>query len=181
MDKFEELLLSSQEIFKGRLLSLKVDTVRMPNGLETTREIVQHPGAVAMIALTDKKELILVRQFRRPTDEVLLEIPAGVPRLGESGEAAARRELGEETGYQAKKVKKLWAGYTSPGYSNELIHYYLAEELTLTNQQTDEDEFVEPELVGIKLCFDYFKSGQIKDNKTLIGIVLADRWLKGEL
>ena len=181
MKNLEEKEISSKRIFDGRLLGVRIDTVKLPNGKESTREVVEHPGAVAIIAITADNEMVLVRQFRQPTGEILLEVPAGVPLKGESGEAAARRELEEETGYHAKKIKKLWEGYTTPGYSNELIHYFLALDMNLMKQRPDEDEFVEVELIDIEACLDMVKTGKIRDNKTAIGILFADKYLKGEL
>ena len=181
MDKFEEKEIDSKQIFEGRLLKLRVDTVKLPNGAIGNREIVLHPGAVAVVALTDKDELVLVRQFRRPTGEVLLEIPAGIPRAGESGEEAARRELKEETGYVALEVKKVWEGYTSPGYSNELIRFYFAKVSHRGMQQPDEDEFVEAELVPAKKALDLVRTGKIRDNKTMVGVMIADLARRGEL
>lgn len=181
MEKFEEKEISSKRIFNGRLLGLRVDTVRLPNGVESTREIVEHPGAVAVIAITKDDELVLVRQFRKATGEVLLEIPAGVPQKGEKGEDAARRELEEETGYHAKKITKVWEGYASPGYSNELIRYYFAQDMNLMKQKTEEDELIEVDLVDLELCLDLVKTGKIKDNKTMVGVMIADLFVRGEL
>jgi ADP-ribose pyrophosphatase len=181
VEKFEEKEMSSKRIFDGRLLGLRVDTVELPNNIQSTREIVEHPGAVAVIALTKDNEMVLVRQFRRPTGEVLLEVPAGVPQKGEKGEDAARRELEEETGYHAKKVTKAWEAYTTPGYSNELIQYYIAQDMNLMRTHADEDEFVEAELVDFDLCLDLVKTGKIKDNKTIVGVMIAELFLKGAL
>lgn len=181
MDKFQEKLIKTAKEFHGRLLTLRVDTVEMPNGVVTTREIVGHPGAVAVVALTDDKELVLVRQFRRPSGEVLLELPAGVPQKDEKGELAAIRELEEETGYLAKSIKKVWEGYASPGYSNELISFYLAEDLTLTKTNPDEDEFVEVDIVDVESCLELVKHGQIRDNKTMVGVMIAVLYIRGEL
>jgi len=181
MEKFKEKEISTKRIFDGRLLGVRVDTVKLPNGIESTREIVEHPGAVAIVAITGDNELVLVRQFRKATGEVLLEVPAGVPKKGEKGEDAARRELEEETGYHAKKITKVWEGYASPGYSNELIQYYLAQDMNLMKQKTEEDEFIEVDLVDIELCLDLVKTGKIKDNKTMIGVMIADMAAKGEI
>lgn len=181
MEKFEEKEISSKRVFDGRLLRVRVDTVRLSNGVESTREIVEHPGAVAVIAITKDNEMVLVRQFRRAAGEVLLEVPAGVPEKGEKGEDAARRELEEETGYHAKKITKVWEDYASPGYSNELIQYYLAQDMNLMEQKTEEDELIEVDLVETDLCLDLIKTGKIRDNKTVIGVMIADLFLKGEL
>lgn len=181
MEKFAEKKISSKRIFDGRLLGVRVDTVRTSGGVETTREIVEHPGAVAVVALTQDDEMVFVRQFRTPTSEVLLEVPAGVPLKGETGEAAAKRELAEETGFHAKNIKKVWEGYASPGYSNELIQFFLATEMNRMKQTPDEDEVLEVELVDAELGLDLVKTGKIRDNKTVIGVLIADLFLKGEL
>ncbi|MFC1568431.1 NUDIX domain-containing protein [Candidatus Margulisiibacteriota bacterium] len=181
MSGLEEKKIKSERKFKGRLLGLRVDTVKTPGGNQATREVVEHPGAVAVVALTKDKEMVLVRQFRQPTGQVLVELPAGVPKKSESAEDCARRELEEETGFHAKKVKKVWAGYASPGYSDELIQFCLAEDMTRMKQNTEEDEFIEVDLVDLDACVDMLKNGKINDNKTMIGITIADKHLKGEL
>lgn len=181
MKILEEKELERKKIFEGRLLKLRVDTVELPNGVRSTREIVEHPGAVAVIALTKDQEMVLVRQFRKPLGKVLLEIPAGVPKTGEKGEDCARRELQEETGFHAKKVKKVWEGAASPGYSNEIIHFYLAEDLNKMKQELDEDELIEVDIIDVEACLDLLKRGEVRDNKTMIGIMIADLRLKGEL
>ncbi len=178
MEKFKEKEIESKRVFRGRLLGLRVDTVELPNGKRSTREVVEHPGAVAIVAVTDDDEIVLVRQFRKATGEVLIEVPAGVPLAGEKGEDAARRELEEETGYHAGTLSHLWDGYTSPGYSDELIRYYLARDMNLIKPRPDEDEFVEVDLVDIEEAVELAENGGIKDNKTLIGVMLADRWLR---
>ncbi len=181
MKRLEEKEIKRERIYQGSLLSVRKDTVELPSGKKSTREIVEHPGAIAIVAITKDKELVLVRQFRKPTEGILLEVPAGVPEKGEAGEDCARRELEEETGFHAKKVRKIWEGYTSPGYSNELIQYYLAEEMTPLKQKTEEDENIEVDLIDLDLCVDMLKAGKIRDNKTMIGIVIADMVVKGEL
>jgi len=181
LEKLWEEEISSKKVFEGRLLKLRVDTVRLSSGVQSTREVVEHPGAVAVVAITTDNELVLVRQFRKAAGEVLLEIPAGVPGQGESGEETARRELEEETGYHARKIKKIWEGYASPGYSNELIRYYLAQDMTRMKQKTEEDELIEVDIVDIDLCMDLVETGKIKDNKTFIGVLLADMFVRGEL
>ena len=181
MKKLEEKEIKREQIYKGTLLGLRKDTVKLPNGKQSTREVVEHPGAVAVVAITKDKEMVFVRQFRKPTEQVLLEIPAGVPKKGELAEACAKRELEEETGFCARKVKKVWAGYASPGYSDEIIQLCLAEDMNKIKQNLDEDEFIEVEIVDIEACVDMLKAGKIKDNKTMIGIMIADMHLKGEL
>jgi len=181
MAKLEEEKISSRPVFAGRLLKVRVDTVRLPNGVESTREVVEHPGAVAVIALTPERELILVRQYRQAVGEVMLEVPAGVPLAGEEGAAAARRELEEETGWRAGSVKKLFSGYASPGYSNEVIQFFLAEELASFQQKTDEDELIEVVKLPLGEARALLRTGKIKDNKTILAIMAVGLYLKGEL
>ena len=176
----EEKKISGEVVFTGRLIKVDSDRVKLSDGVEATREVVHHPGAVTIMAITAEDELILVRQFRYATGETLLELPAGVPNKGESGEEAARRELAEETGYQATQVQKLWEGYSSPGYSDEKIAFFMASGLTRVAQNFDEDERIEVELVDMAACLELARSGTIKDNKTLIGLQLAALWQRGE-
>ncbi|OGC33537.1 hypothetical protein A2311_02290 [candidate division WOR-1 bacterium RIFOXYB2_FULL_48_7] len=173
MGELAEKTISSNQLFTGKLLKLRIDAVELPNGVQATREVVEHPGAVAVVALTEKDELVLVRQFRQAVGQVLLELPAGVPHQGESIIAAAKRELAEETGYQAKSVSQIWSAYSSPGYSNEIIHYCLAKELAPVAANADEDELVEVDHVPLKQCLAWLKEGKINDGKTIIGIYLA--------
>ncbi|MBU0672700.1 MAG: NUDIX hydrolase [Candidatus Margulisbacteria bacterium] len=181
MSDLGEKRIKTKRLYKGTLIGLRRDTVELPNGKTSTREIVEHPGAVAVVAITKEDELVLIRQFRTPTKEILLEVPAGVPKKGEAGEVCAARELQEETGFHAKKVKKVWEGFASPGYSDELIRFYLAQDMVKIKQNLDEDEFVEVNLIDVETCMDLLKLGKIRDNKTMIGIMIADLYLKGEL
>ena len=181
MSGLEEKQIKTERLYKGTLLGLRRDTVQLSNGKQATREIVEHPGAVAIVAITKDKELVMVRQFRKPTGQIMLEIPAGVPKKREKGADTARRELEEETGFYAKKIRKIWQGYASPGYSNEVIHFYLAQDMYRLKQKTDEDEFVEVDLIDVEACSDMLKNGKIIDNKTMIGIIIAEKVLKGEL
>jgi ADP-ribose pyrophosphatase len=177
----EEKSLRSKTVFQGRLLELREEVVALLSGKEAKREIVRHPGAAAVVAVTGEGELVLVRQYRKAVEGVLLEVPAGTAKKGESWEECARRELQEETGFYAGKIKKIWEGYASPGYSSEVIHYFLAEDLSLSSPANEEDEQIEAEVVDVETCMDLLKLGKIKDNKTMIGITIADMHLKGEL
>ncbi|PIS28401.1 ADP-ribose pyrophosphatase [Candidatus Saganbacteria bacterium CG08_land_8_20_14_0_20_45_16] len=173
MKKLIEKEIKSEQKYKGTLIEVTRDTVELPDGKTSGRDVVKHPGAVAVVAVTEDNELILVHQFRKPVNEVTLEIPAGLLRPGEAGGETAKRELEEETGYRAAKVEKVFEGYTSPGYSNEVLRFYWATDLQMMAQHTDEDEFVEVELIDLEACVDMLHAGKIKDNKTMIGIMIA--------
>lgn len=168
-----EKTLKSDRIYSGSLLGLRKDQVELSGGVVSSREICEHPGAVAVVAITDNKEIVLIRQFRKPAEQVLIEIPAGLYKPGEDLYLAAKRELLEETGYEAGDMKKVFAAYTTPGYSTEVLHYFVATKLTKKAQQTEEDEQIEVDHYPVKDAFEMVKAGQIKDNKTVVGITIA--------
>jgi ADP-ribose pyrophosphatase len=167
-----EKTIESRLVYNGKIINLKVDSVQLPNGNTAEREIVMHPGAVCIIAVTDDGELILVRQFRKPIEEMLLELPAGKLEPGEDPKDCAARELAEETGYSAKRLEYLFSFYTSPGFSDELMHLYSASGLIAGNDNPDDDEMVEIVRMRLDQAMDMALSGQIKDAKTLVGILL---------
>ena len=173
--ELKEKKIRTKHIYKGRIVSLREDSVELPGGIRAKREIVEHPGAVAIIALTKENRIVLVRQYRTAAKRVLLEVPAGLVQKGETPAQAAKRELEEETGYFAKKIKKVFEGYASPGYSTEVIRYFLAEGLTKTSQRTEEDELIDVECLKVSDCFKMIKKRKIRDNKTIIGIMIAER------
>jgi len=168
-----EKTIKVKRIYKGRIIGVREDTVKLSNKVISKREIVEHPGAVAIIAVTKNKEIVLIRQFRKPAGKVLLEIPAGLVHKGERDIDGAKRELLEEAGYKAKKIKEIFRGYSSPGYSTEVIKFYLAAGLVKAAQNTDHDEIIKVGFYPIKKCLGMLKSGKIKDNKTAVGILLA--------
>lgn len=174
--KLYEKTISTRSIYKGRIINLREDTVMLPDNGVSKREIVEHPGAVAVIAITRDKKMIFVRQFRKATGEELFEIPAGLVNKGESDKAAAARELEEEAGYRAKKVKEVFGAYSSPGYSSEVIRYLVATDLVKTQAGGDHDEFIEVDILPIKKALALVKKGKIKDNKTIVGIMIAEKW-----
>lgn len=167
--KFEEATVSSEHIFKGRIISLQVDTVTLPNGEMATREIVKHPGAVAVIPLIGDK-MIVVEQYRKPLEKSQVEIPAGKLDAGEEPLKAALRELEEETGYRSENVKLVSSFYTSPGFADEIIHLYIAEDLVKGNANPDEDEFLECEAITLEEAQQYMRDGRISDAKTILAV-----------
>jgi ADP-ribose pyrophosphatase len=177
MTPLDEKILSSEPVYLGKLVKLYVDTVQLPDGTQSTREIVRHPGAVAMVPLLASGEVVLVRQFRGAADRVLLEIPAGTLEPGEEPLAAAGRELQEEAGFRPGKLERLGGEYTAPGYTSEFIHLFLATDLVPSRLAQDADEFLEAVTLPLGEALRQVESGEIQDGKTIIGLLLAARRL----
>lgn len=168
MDK-REITISSTRIYEGRIINLRVEDVLLPNGKVAGREIVEHRGAVAILPVTGDKKIVMVKQYRKPADKELWEIPAGKLEQDESPDECARRELEEETGYSGK-LKKIFEFYTSPGFSNEYLHLYTATDLVPGTQHLDPDELLDLREFTMDEIKKMTMSGSIKDAKTLIGI-----------
>jgi len=167
----EEKTLSSQLIYDGRAVRLRVDTVRMPSGRETTREIVEHSDCVAVIAVDDKDNVLLVNQFRKPVEKELLEIPAGGIEEGEDAEDCVRREMREETGFLPQKVERLGGFYSTPGYCTEYLHLYLATDLVSSPLQAEDSENIRLVRVPLAQIPDLITSGSICDAKSIAGLL----------
>lgn len=170
----DEQFISSEVGFSGRLLKVKVDKVKLPNGNESTRELINHPGAVAIVPILDDGRIVFVKQYRYPLGSVLYELPAGKLDPGEDPDACAPRELSEETGYSAKEWKKLTAIATTPGFTDEIIHLYVASKLTKYEQHTDEDEFIEIVALTPQEVKEMILAGDIYDAKTLSALYLLE-------
>lgn len=179
-DLIEEAV-SSEEIYKGKIVHLFCDTVRLPNGKEATREVIRHVGAAAVVPLTDEGNVILVRQYRYPFSQVMLEIPAGKLDIGEDPMDCAKRELIEETGYDAKEFVYLGAFYPSVAMLNEVIHLFLAKNLTVCETNLDEDEFLHVEQRPLGEVVEAVMRGEIPDGKTQTAILKAYYLLNGEV
>ena len=174
---FTEKTVSTKEIFDGRIIKVNVDTVTLPNGKEATRELVNHPGGVGIVAVDENKNVFLVSQFRKPFDKVITEIPAGKLEYGEDPLEAAKREFEEEIGYSAGKIQSIGAYYASPGFCNEVIHLYLATDLTEVGQHPDEDEFLNISKRPLDELYKEVLSGQVMDGKTATAILIAKQLL----
>lgn len=167
----EEKTLKRDTIFEGRIISLYLDEVTLPNGKTSTREIVKHPGAVAIIALTNDSKMLMVEQFRKPLERTLVEIPAGKLESGEDPAVCAKRELAEETGYSCDGLVHLTSFYTSPGFADELLHIYLATGLKKEGSlQLDEDEFVNLMEVTYEEAVKFVEEKRIYDAKTIYAV-----------
>jgi ADP-ribose pyrophosphatase len=177
MPGIEEKILTSEPLYEGKLVKLYKDTVELPDGQRAYREIVKHPGAVAMVPLLPDGRVLLVRQYRTAAQRVLLEIPAGTLEPGEDPLEAAARELQEETGYRPGKLVRLGAEYTAPGYTSELIHLFLATELETARLEADDDEFIEVVSLPFEEALRRVVAGEIPDGKTQVGLLLAARYL----
>jgi ADP-ribose pyrophosphatase len=167
----QETITDTRKIFKGRVVRLNVHEVRLPNGQFSRREIIHHSGAVAVIALDDEQNVLLVRQFRLGANAVLLEIPAGVLEADEAPPICAERELQEEAGYKPGRLEPLGGFFAAPGYSTEYIHLFLACDLTESRLTGDTDEFVEMQRVPFAEALAMVERGDIVDAKTIIGLL----------
>jgi len=170
-----ERVLSTRRIHEGRICALREDTVQLANGNTAFREIVEHAPVVAIVPIDSNGDVILVRQYRLAAKEALLEAPAGLVDDGEDLEAAAQRELQEETGYRAADLRRLGGFFVSPGFCTEFIHIYLATGLTESPLQGDEDEDITVERVSLPEALRLVETGAIKDAKSVAGILLASR------
>lgn len=167
----EERTLSSQLIYDGRAVKLRVDTVQMASGRKTTREIVEHGDCVAIIAIDANDNVLLVNQFRQSVEKELLEIPAGGIEPGENAVATVRRELREETGYLPGKVERLGGFYSTPGYCTEYLYLYLATDLTTSPLHAEDTENIRLIRVPISQISSLITSGSICDAKSIAGLL----------
>ncbi|MBN2168262.1 MAG: NUDIX hydrolase [Actinobacteria bacterium] len=174
-------MISSEKVFDGRIIKVYIDDVKLPDGRTVKWEKVKHPGAVGIVPVLEDGSIVMVRQYRNATDEVILEIPAGKLSPGEPPGDCAERELQEETGFSAGEMIKLAEFYNSPGYSDEYFYVYMARDLTYKGVDLEPDEFLEEERVGLSEAIGKISSGEIKDAKTIIGLTLARLYLEGTI
>ena len=182
MKKFEEKTIHSTRLYEGKIINLKVDDVSLPNGHTSKRELIEHPGAVAIIAITPDNKIILVEQYRKALERSLVEIPAGKLEPGEAPEYTAMRELEEETGYTAEKLVKIQTFATSPGFADEVVHLFAAEGLSkATNGAVlDDDEFVDLMEVTLEEAEQMVIDEKIYDAKTAFAVLWAKQHLSIE-
>ena len=177
MSKLKETQKSSEKIFSGKLIDLYFDHVELPNGKSSTREWIKHPGAVCVIPILPNGNLCLVRQYRYGPRAEFIEIPAGKLVAGEDPLVCAKRELEEEIGYSAGKLTFVTNIHPAIGFSNEKMWMYLAEDLILSKQNLDQDEFLELYPLSLNEAIDLISQGKITDVKTVIGILWLDKFL----
>lgn len=174
-----ERQISSKEVFRGKLLHVFYDEAGLPNGETGTREWIKHPGACAVVPVFENGDIMLIRQFRYPMAQIFWEVPAGKIDSGEDQDSTALRELEEEAGLRAENYEYVGHFYPGIGYSDEIIHIYLAWGLTTVEQNMDEDEFVIKERIPFKEAVQMVHSGEINDGKTVICLLRAwEVWSK---
>ncbi len=173
----EEITLHSEPIYVGRVVKLSLLDVRLPDGNETKRELIMHPGAVAIVALDEVQNVLLVRQFRIAAGKIMVEVPAGTLNPGEEPLACAERELQEETGFRAATFESLSGIYTAPGYTTEFIHLYYATGLSESVLPHDDDEFIEVDRVPFTEALEMIESGVIADGKSIAALLQVARRL----
>jgi ADP-ribose pyrophosphatase len=162
--------LESRRIYDGRILNLRVDKVKLPDGRISNREVVEHKPAVVVVAENERSEVLLITQHRYPVGRTIIELPAGIAEAGEDYAAAAERELREETGWKPAKVEKIAEFYSSPGFTSELLIMFYASGLTRDSLPQDDDEFIIPRFASRADVRSLIANGGVKDCKTMCGL-----------
>lgn len=173
-----ERTIKSDKVYQGKIINLRIDTVELPDQKYSKREIIEHPGAVAVVPITEDNKIVMVKQFRKAAEDCLLEVPAGKLEIGEEPLDCAKRELLEETGYKSDNLEYLFKFYTSPGFCNEEISVFVAKDLIKDVAQPDEDEYIEIEKYGIDELVEKISKEEIKDAKTITCILYIKNLLK---
>jgi len=163
----------TRTLYQGRVFTLAQENVTLGNGNTTDLDVIHHPGAAAMVPLTDDGQLIILRQYRHAMRRDIWEIPAGTLEPGEDPESCARREVEEETGYRPARLVKLGQIIPVPGYSNETISLYLCTDLTPTEQNLDRDEQIAVQAIPLSKALEMISSGEIQDAKTIAGLFMT--------
>jgi ADP-ribose pyrophosphatase len=172
MDHLIEKTISKETIYRGKVIDLQIEDVELPNGKTSKREIIKHPGAVAILAITDENKIVMVQQYRKALERVIIEIPAGKLEPGEKPEITALRELEEETGYECKELSHLISFYTSPGFADEIVHLYIAKGLMKkkVSADLDEDEFLDVLEMTLEDAEKLIAARKIYDAKTAYAV-----------
>lgn len=171
-----EETVKSEIVFPGRMITVRRDTVRLPNGKSTERETVEHARTIAVVPVLDDGRIVMIRQYRKSVERVLLELPAGGIDGDESPENAARREMTEETGYTAGHLEPLTEFFTSPGFTNEYMYLYRATQLQ-AGQPTEATDQIEVVTLGLDEALQRMRSGEVADAKTQLGLLMAQHML----
>jgi ADP-ribose pyrophosphatase len=173
-----ETTIDSQRHFEGRIFSVRVDTVELPGGRRTIREVVEHSDAVCMVPVDDEGNVLLVRQFRKPTESSILEVPAGGVETGEVSEDTVIRELQEEVGYTADRITHLASFWVAPGWATERMHAYLATGLRPSKLSADDDENIEVVRLPFQQAVAMIQTGEIHDGKTIASLLMAGPFIE---
>lgn len=174
-NNLKETVQGRENVFTGRVVTLDLYTVSLPDGQQARREIVQHPGAVGIVAIDEQNHILLVKQFRTAAGKIMLEIPAGTLEPGEDPALCAERELQEEVGYRPGKLEAMGGIYAAPGYTTEYIHLFAASNLQKSQLPLDDDEFIAVERMPFLDALRLIDSGEINDSKTVAGLLRIAR------
>ena len=169
----KEELIASKPIYEGRIIKVRVDSVTLPGGRETSREVVEHAAAVAIVPIDDEGNTLLVRQYRHPAGQALLEVPAGMVEDGESPDETAQRELQEETGFASRNLRPLGGFWSTPGFCTEFMYAYLAKNLVPSTLANDHDEFIDVERIPMERIPQLIRLGEIQDAKSIAALLMA--------
>ena len=175
-----EPTIESKDIYQGRIIKLRVDTVQLPSGRTTTREIVEHEDAVCVVPIDENNNVLMVRQYRKAAQLNLLEVPAGGVEAGEIPDETVLRELQEEVSVTSGSLRRLSGFWVSPGWATEFMHAYLATDLTPASLPADDDEYISVERVPLDSIPGLIESGEIQDSKSIASLLLALRVLNSD-
>ncbi|MAM66727.1 MAG: ADP-ribose pyrophosphatase [Chloroflexi bacterium] len=175
-----EPTIESKDIYQGRIIKLRVDTVQLPSGRTTTREIVEHEDAVCVVPIDENNNVLMVRQYRKAAQLNLLEVPAGGVEAGETPDETVLRELQEEVSVTSGSLRRLSGFWVSPGWATEFMHAYLATDLTPASLPADDDEYISVERVPLDSIPGLIESGEIQDSKSIAALLLALRVLNSD-
>lgn len=168
-----EQLIKSQSVYQGKIINVRSDTVLLPSGRQSVREVVEHSAAVVIVPIDEDNDVLLVRQYRYPTEQFLLEAPAGGVEEGESPDDCAQRELQEEVGYASRNMRTMGGFWSAPGFSTEFLYAYLAKDLVVSKLSADDDESIEIIRTPLANIDRLIRLGEIQDAKTIAALLMA--------